>query len=490
MTSPSRAPLDRAFALLDQGELEGALSLLDDALATSQRAHGERSLPAARAHNDKGTLLRAIGDDEGALASFQRAVDLTADNDDSRREHLTYLLNVGDVLQRSGVLEDAEDAIRRSLYGRRELYGPSHPGYAFALEPLAQVLLRQAKLDLALEAIEEAVASFRHHAHPRLATAMAVRAETLAAAGADTRTLEGIESLPDELLPALAEALQSRLADGDPRMLARVLYELLPALEARLGAAHEVTIATWSAIANVEAHGGDPVRRREAILHVRRTLDTSGDGFGALEASLALALAYLDEGDEERARESYEDAKRRALATENDAAIAHALRSYGVYLDHIGATDEAISALGEATKAAVRSGDPQLEGRCHAALGVIFAHTGNPAAQSVLSLVAVLLPRDHGDALVARAHREALEEGRACGCGDVDVALSQALREMVKARLPRGLIDDIAVVSDADEELSLDVRLLREPSPREQVLLDEVVRAAHRKLRERVLREG
>src|SRR5690606_29023388 len=212
----------------------------------------------------------------GALRCFERAVELTAESEEGRREHLTYLLNVGDVLSRSGTLVDAEDAIRRSLQGRRELYGPSHPGYAFALEPLALVLLRQRKVESALEIIEEAVANFRHHGHPRLATALAVRAEALATAGADTRTLDGVDALPNELLPAVVQALEARLVDGDPRVLSRVLYELLPLLEERLGVAHDVTLQAWSAVANVEA-SGDPEKRRFAIQKVLDALDGAGD---------------------------------------------------------------------------------------------------------------------------------------------------------------------------------------------------------------------
>lgn len=482
--------LDRAFALLDEGALDAAVALLDDALQRAEQSHGERSLPAARAHNDRGSLLRFLGDDEGALRSFERAAELTKDDDGARKEHLTYLLNAGDVLLRSGSLQDAEDAIRRSLQGRREVYGPSHPGYAFALEPLANVLLRQAKLDAALEAIEEAVANFRHHAHPRLATALAVRAEVLAAAGADTRTLAGVEALPDELLPAVAQTLHARLVDGDPRQLARVLYELLPLLEERLGSAHEVTLETWSAVANLEADGGDGEKRRQAISRVLRALDASGDGYGALEACLGLALAFADEGDDVRARETYEDARARATALQDDAALAQVLRNLGVYLEDSGKPAEATRALEEAVAAAFRFGDDILTGRCQAALGVVLSHEGSAAAPDVLAAAIARLPHEHMDALVARAHQEALASDRACGCGEVDVALAQELRELVKARVPGGLVADLALVTSDDDELSLDVRLSREPSPREQELLDEVVRAAHRRLREKALRGG
>lgn len=484
------APLDRAFALLDEGDLDGAVRLLDHAIARAEQLRAREPLAAARAHNDKGTLLRFVGDDEGALQCFERAIERTAGDEGAKREHLTYLLNAGDVLLRSGTLVEAEDFIRRSLQGRRELYGPAHPGYAFALEPLASVLLRQRKLDSALEAIEEAVANFRHHGHPRLATALVVRAEALATAGTGARLLAGAEELPDELLPALAQALEARLPDGDPRVLARVLDELVPLLEARLGPAHEATLQVWSAIANVEASGGDPEKRRAAITRVRQALDDAGDAYGALEACLGLALAFADEGDVARATEAYDDAERRAARLEDPAALAQVLRNRGVFLEDNGDVEGALRALEAAVREAARTGDETFEGRCQAALGVALAHEGRDDAARVLEAAVRALPEDHSDALVARAHLAALATGRACGCGEVDVALAQALRELVQGRLPPGLVGDVGLVTGDDDELSVDVQLLREASPREQELLDEVVRAAHRRLRERVLRGG
>ncbi|MFZ9886550.1 MAG: tetratricopeptide repeat protein [Myxococcota bacterium] len=487
-----RRPLEMAYSLLDQGDLQGALRLLDDEVERAARVE-ESALPYAQALNDRGSFLRFVGDDEGAARSFVRAVELTVRDGNSRKEHLTYLLNLGEVLTRSGVLEDAEDAIRRSLQGRHEVYGPSHPGYAFALEPLADVLLRQGKLDPALEAIEEAVASFRHHGHPRLATAMAVRAEALALAGIDTTTVPGTEALPDELLGALAQALDGRTSFGDPRVLSRCANDLLEVTTARLGPHDEVTLALWVTLANLEAHAGSPERRRAAIVRVLEAKDALGDGEGALEACLGLALAHAEENDPQGALVRYDEAKERALALGDRGALAQVLRNMGVFLEDQGESDAALRTLENAVEAAHETQHEELQGRCEAALGVALAHAGDPRAVAVLAAAEAHLDHDHSDSLVVRAHRDALGADRACGCGEVDGALAQALRELIMARVPPGLVSDVALLpepgDDGDEErLALDVRLAREPSPQEQALLDEVVRAAHQRLRERVLR--
>jgi tetratricopeptide (TPR) repeat protein len=478
--------LEQALSLLDRGDEAGARALLEQQLAAALASAGPQSLAAAAAHNALGSFARLVGDDEAAAGAFCRAVDI-ATSLDAQKEELTYLLNLGDVLERSGSLHHAEDAVRRSLQGRRELYGPAHPGYAFALEPLAQVLLRQGKHDAALEAAEEAVANFRHHRHPRQGTALALRAEVRAALGG-AELWGPLAELPEETLAAAAQAALSRLESGSAERMAPALLSLLEVLEARLGLDHFVPLALWSGLANVAAEGAPVPGRLTAIERVRAAHERRGELAGIIEATLALALAHHDAGDDEAREACFEEALGRAGGA--PALVAEVERARGALLDVSGAHEDALPFLRAAVEAARRAGEAPLLGRCLAALGAAAVHAGERGepTSALLTEARALLGAGDENELFARAHEEALASGRPCGCGEQDPALLTALRELVLAQLPAGLADDVQFgVTGEDEGLAIEVLLKKEPSPSEQRLLDEVVKAAHRRLREKAL---
>jgi hypothetical protein len=56
---------------------------------------------------------------------------------------LSYRLNLGMVLRMAGRLDGAETELRHGAEDRLAFYGREHPGYAFGLEPLAEVLLQR-----------------------------------------------------------------------------------------------------------------------------------------------------------------------------------------------------------------------------------------------------------------------------------------------------------------------------------------------------------
>src|SRR5262249_37853315 len=153
------------------------------------------------AQNDLGAVLLYVGQSKRALAAFRKACAVNLpDNERASRDRLTYLMNLGQTLQRTGKLEEAESVLREGAKGRQTLHGRDHPAYGFGLEPLAEVFLQRSKLGEAELAVEEAVANLWKTRHPRLAAALALKARILKTAERETPPFADLEELPDNLI--------------------------------------------------------------------------------------------------------------------------------------------------------------------------------------------------------------------------------------------------------------------------------------------------
>ena len=91
----------------------------------------------------------------------------------------------------------------------------------------------------------------------------------------------------------------------------------------------------------------------------------------------------------------------------------------------------------------------------------------------------------HSDAVIGRAHLQALEEGRSCGCDNRGEALAAAFREFVLSRLPQDLLDRFDVRLE-DDDFKLEVHLRREPAEEELEHLNRVITHALNEFRHKV----
>lgn len=355
MAVPGRSdesPLDRAVALVREGRGEAAVALLEDAVTNARAAFGKGSSAHTRALSDLGSVLSFLGEDERAIAAFEEATAAPQQDPEAEKQRLTALLNLAEVLERQGHLIDAEDAARRSLQARREVYGPSHPGYAFALEPLAHVLLRRGKLEAAQEAAQEAIANFLHHQHPRLSSALALRAEIDAACGADPLAFAG--DLDEAALLEVAARVLERVEDADPRHARPLLLSLTQVLEDRAGLAHETTLDALTRFANLEAAGGDVALREAALERLRNGREARGEQQAALEAEVGLALVSVERRDREQAEARFVKARARAEVIGTREALALVERAEG-YLARAGAPKATDPALVQKAAAALEA---------------------------------------------------------------------------------------------------------------------------------------
>ncbi|MHB8879104.1 MAG: tetratricopeptide repeat protein, partial [Myxococcaceae bacterium] len=185
-------------------------------------------------------LFRLVhGRDAEAVAPLRAACALSFPGDEAATANrLSFLLNLGRALDRSGASDEAEKVLREGLIGREALYGRNHPGFAFGLEPLAEVLLRRGRIAEARAAIVEAVQIFLDCEHRRFATAAALQAEVLKTIDPGARVFGFLEPLEDEELAEVVEAVIKRRGLAPPVARRRALEELSEVLAEELGPSH------------------------------------------------------------------------------------------------------------------------------------------------------------------------------------------------------------------------------------------------------------
>ncbi|HEX4816797.1 MAG TPA: tetratricopeptide repeat protein [Nonomuraea sp.] len=483
-TSPTS--LDLAYALLREGRLVDAEHVMVRELDAAERAHGRGSPQWASAQCDLGNVLLNADQVDRAVDCYRAACAGPAPADpDALKDHLTYRLNLGTVLAMAGRLDEAEDELRRNLRERQDFYGRGHAGYAFGLEPLAEVLFRRGDLRAARAAVEETIANFHDNRHERIATALALKARIVTAAGDGEPPFPDLGQLPDEIVEEVAYSVLNRLGDqpGPDRVL---LARLAEAMEQRLGPDHQTTLNVLSQLANSGRDHGDEAGRLAAIGKVLASYDRQGRAEDALMAALGLALAQSDGGDLDAALRTYAEARARAHAIGRSGLTAQVLRNWGLALAEADRPAEAEDRLREAVAAAEVSGDQELLGRVRVAYGLFLQHHGRlDDAGRMVETGLTTLDVAHPDALMGRSHLQAIKDGRSCGCGDLPGVVAEAFREFVLSRLPQDLLAGLDVTV-AEGDFSVSVELRRAPTGDELERLNRVIQSATAEFRRRV----
>jgi tetratricopeptide (TPR) repeat protein len=477
-----------AFAAVRAGRLVDAEELMQREVGAVTARHGRGSVPWASVQCDLGNVLLNADQLDRAIGCFRNAVAGTANQPDSevRKDHLTYRMNLGLALRMAGRLDEAESELRQGAAERLSFYGRAHAGYAFGLEPLADVLLQRADVPQARQVIEETVDNFRRNGHERIATALALRAEIVAAAGGPDPLFPPLDDLPDKLVEEMARSVVNRSRLSDPATYQAVLTGLIEVLEARLGPDHQATLTTLSTLANVGHGRGDQAVRVGAIRRVLASYDRRGRAEDALMAALGLAMACSDAGDQDEALRTYESAYARAERIGRPELTSQVLRNWGLALRESGHVPAAELRLNEAVAHARRGGDPGMLGRADIALGIFLQHQERfDAARPVLEEGLSVLDPTHPDAIAGRSHLGAVLDGRTCGCGDIAMTMTDAFRQFVVSRLPADLLERFDVTLEGGD-FKIEVHLRRKPTDEELHRLNGVVQSAHAEFRRRL----
>lgn len=486
-TNEMSPALQQAYALFQQGQSLQAEDCLRAAAQQAAAQYGGGSAEFAASQYELAALLQVMGRDDDAIETMRRACAVNIPDDtQATRDRLTYLMQLGEMLERSGELAEAEHVLRDGLVAREAFYGREHPGYAFGLEPLASVVLHQGNPETALEIIEEVIDNFWRAGHPRVATAFPLRAKILKALQSPTPPFEGLDELPEEFLSDMATAAVNDVDWERPGIGQAVLTDLLPLIERRMGPQHQATLQIQSVLANLGRELGGHEGRIETIEKVLAAHEVRGEHAQAIQARYGLALALSDAGNHDAAREAYTHGIHQASQLGDDRLRAMGLRNLGLMHSELKQKQEAEQTLQLAVQVSQQSGDTELFGRSLTALGIYLQHEGNLAQAEPLLVQAIQqLDAAHPDCLCARSHLQAIRENASCGCGDMSGALAEAFRAFVLDRMPAGLLEDFNVTLE-DNDFQVQVDLAREPSQEELDLIQRIVRQAEIEFRKRI----
>lgn len=477
------------MSTLEAGDRLEAEAIVARAARDVAMEKGADSAAYAAAEFDHAHILIALGDLRRGADAIRRAAKVPAKTDEERKLRLTYLMNLGEALLHLGSLDESEEVLRQGLSEREELYGKEHPGTAFGLEPLADLLLTKGKSEEALDLSDRASAIFWSTGHPRVAQALALRAFAVKEhRGADSPALEKLYGLPAELVDVVVTTILERAPRSKPAAALAVLDELrAQAID------HGASDAPWmmhvvATLSTIARAAGQQAIRRQALEWLVERFDAVGDERQALSAVLGLALAHSESGDDPASDAGYAEARRRAELLADPIEISGVLRNHGLFYSERDRRPEAARILEESVAFARRAddGDPsraEAIGRSLIALGIFRQHGAElDVARAMLEEALSLLPVNHPDTLYARSHLHAIVEGGSCGCGDPSAALSDALRALVLPHAPPGLLEDLELV--LGDDLDVRVKLSRSPTPAESELLDRVIHLALVELRQ------
>ncbi|GAA3389213.1 tetratricopeptide repeat protein [Cryptosporangium minutisporangium] len=371
-TSPT--PVELAFALMREGRIGDAENLMTRELQAATDRSGPGSPEWASAQCDLGTVLLNADQLPRAIECYRYAVSAPPRDTESRKDQLTYRLNLGSALRLAGRLDEAEAELRRGVEERLEFYGRAHPGYAFGLEPLAALLRQRGDVPGARQVIEEAVANLWDSGHERVASALALRAVIVHAGGTGEPLFVGWHQLPDDVVEEIGRSVTQLLDDDDPAAQP-LLTSLVAALEERLGVDHQATLNALAALANLGRVLGDPSGRVEAIERVLASYDRQGRQEEAVMAALGLAMAQDEAGDAEAALHTYASTSARAERIGRPELTSQVLRNWGLALKDGGHAGPAEHRLSEAVSQARRGADHDMVGRACVALGLSSSTT-------------------------------------------------------------------------------------------------------------------
>jgi len=362
----ARADNDAARHLFDQGEVEGAMALIEAALEGRRAVLGEDHPLTAQALNNKAHLLAVAGDLEGALDLHARALRVRrATLPPEHPEIANSLNNIATAHRLAARYEDAIAGFEEALARYRRVLGPRHPMTAQCENNLGTALVERGLGDAAARAFARALLIFEEalgREHPKtavllsnlgvlrhnlgeLAEAERLYLEALRIARAAlppghphvavvTNNLAGVRVSRGELGLAYAgygeaadaweavhgrghpTTVMARLNQARAQQLhgdlqgAQVALEALAGVATRaLGASHPITATALNNLGSLEAELGDLAR---AIPRLEQAIAARHASLGPRHPDTAhaignLAVAVWLGGDRDRARRLQDD---------------------------------------------------------------------------------------------------------------------------------------------------------------------------------------
>lgn len=494
---PIEQVMNEAMSLLQGGRPVDAEARVRRHVTDVETKFGRGNAKYSDAQAGYGALMRMQGKTDASLAAHKAAQEWEPPKSDSaaRKDWLTFIANYGQVLENADLLSEAEQVLRRGLAGRLDYYGREHPGYAFGLEPLVMVLMKQERYAEALTAQEEVIDNFAGNRHPRFLQALVILGAARVGAGAAGPALAGFNASGSEPVEQMATEAPDLLSDLPNRIKQRVLLEIADLAAEHCGETHPARLKLLAAITNNAATGeeeeADHALRIASAEKLFRAFESQRDYKRAGEALLGLAYAQGDAGDVAAAGKSYERARIAGERLGDYSQASSAERNHGLLLSsHDRHSPEAEARLRNAVSLAERAGDLDFQGKAEGCLGIFYQHIDRLAeAEPWLNASVAHLSNSGSYSVTVRAHLTALKKGDSCGCDNMEETFfdscCDAIREQVESEMP-GLLEHISYEPDENGERSLQVRIGREPTEDELQRLHIVVTQAEAAFRQQV----
>lgn len=474
MNSTSSA-LARAFQSLEDGHADHAEEIVRKQVKVVGVSHGKQSTMYAEAQNDLAQIMRAMGNYTQAIDAMKIACEIKpGTNEEANCNRITYILNLGQILLESGDLRQAESILRWSAEERLKIYGRESTGYAFGLEPIAEVLHRLGSTDEACDLIDEAIGIYWNSSCTNITSALALKVWIWKDRDPGSQPLAEVEHWPDELIEPLVDSILERVENPhiEPKVKCFILDDLLDLARMRLGKTHRCAIDILAVMSNAGMKSGDHSLRIWAYEEIENIYSETNDHGNVCEMQLSIAVALADAGRFDDADKQYRSSLDRA---KSPAMRANVMRNYGLFLSEQGRKEDAERMLAAAVKESRSIRDLQMLSRSLIALGIFLQHEGSlkPASNCLIEALELIDPSDP-DAIAARSHLGAVQAGDTCGCGSMDNAIAQSLRDFILTNVTRDLLDDV-IVEMIDGEFSIQVDTSRELSNLELEKLDRLI---------------
>jgi tetratricopeptide (TPR) repeat protein len=357
--------------------------------------------------------------------------------------------------------------------------------------------MRMERYEEAKSVQEQAVEIFRQSQHPRFVPALALLGAARQATNEQGALLKGIATLPKSAVEQLATEGPELLERFPNRIRQPVLLEIAALVTEQCGATSPVRLNLLAQIANNETEAGAEANHEVRLLAAQMSynaLKETGDVERIIQGLMGLAYAQTEAGSSSDAEDSYRKARLLAEETADYGLASQVARNHGLSLAEQEERERAEPLLRDAVALAGRSGDRVMLGRSECALGIFLQHGDrHEEAEPLLEAALEHLPATEADAIYARSHYTALQQGGACGCDQMEGAFFEnyclAIREQVEKEMP-GLLKSIVYKGGDGEEAGLQVEINRKPTEKELERLHIVVTQAEAAFRQRMIEEG
>ena len=270
---PASPALQEALDLLAAGKPDEADEIVTKAAKSAKARFGSGSHPLAQGYADMARLHYRMGKFKKAAAEFKHATEAPMPEDaEGRADRLAFMFGFAACLESLDQLDDSEKVLRQCVAFARNLHGPSTPGYASALEPLANSLLKMGKATEAAQLLDEAYGVFWTHGDPEITAILPARAEALKAAGRNDDPFADLNELPEDLASDAVARVLRRTGKGDGVRLRQVFADLLQFVDRRFGDGHPATSDTLATIVHHETALGAKGDTKVRTFAARRAL--------------------------------------------------------------------------------------------------------------------------------------------------------------------------------------------------------------------------